>query len=444
MSVGVHAELPGGVRGQRPSWSVARELLGSLLSRMVSIGRLEVRLGHCEPVIAVGTQEPSDLDVAIRLSGTKAALLLALDPEFQLGELYASGALTIERGTLGTFLELVGRNLATGAEPSRLSTAMNALAGLIDEGNSTLLARRNAEFHYDLPESLYRAFLDADMQYSCAYFANPVWDLDTAQLAKKLHIASKLRLRPGQKVLDIGCGWGGLALTLARIADVEVTGITLSAEQLQVARERAEKEHLADRVRFELCDYREIRDRFDRIVSVGMLEHVGKQHFSDFFDRIERLLTEDGVALVHSIGRRRAEGGADRWIRRRIFPGGYIPSLSELSGTIERGGLWITDVEILRLHYAETLKHWRHRFVDRCQPLLADDPRFFRTWEYYLASCEMAFRHTGLMVIQLQLARDIASLPVTRDYMVREEELLDAGGRVPALVAPLPRREKVA
>ena len=427
MSVSVHADWPAR-RDRRPFWSLAREFLGSLLSRMVSVGRLEVRLGHGDPIIAEGPQLRTDLDVAIRLSSPKAALQLALDPEFQLGELYASGALAIEQGSLETFMELLGRNLATGAQPGRLSTGLNALASFVDLGNSTRLARQNAEFHYDLPESLYRAFLDADMQYSCAYFANPQWDLDTAQLAKKLHIASKLRLRPGQQVLDIGCGWGGLALTLARIADVEVTGITLSSEQLQVARRRAEKEQLADRVHFELCDYREVQDRFDRIVSVGMLEHVGKQHFSDFFEAIERLLTDDGVALVHSIGRRRSEGGAHRWIRRRIFPGSYIPRLSELSRTIERTRLWITDVEILRLHYAETLKHWRHRFVDRCQTLLADDPRFFRTWEFYLASCEMAFRHNGLMIMQLQLARDVASLPVTRDYMVREEELLDAGG----------------
>jgi cyclopropane-fatty-acyl-phospholipid synthase len=401
---------------------LGQTLLKSLLRHAVGVGALEIRFDAGAPIH--GGEAGVRPEVAIRLHGSRAPLLLALDPEFQLGELYASGELTIERGSLDALMGLVGRNIAGVAHLTGLSAALNRIVAFIDEGNSTLLARRNAQFHYDLPESMYRAFLDADMQYSCAYFADRTWDLDTAQHAKKLHIASKLCLKPGQRVLDIGCGWGGMALTLARTADVEVTGITLSPEQLQVARRRAENEGLADRVRFELLDYREVNERFDRIVSVGMLEHVGKQHFPAFFDTVERLLTDDGVALIHSIGRRRAYGGSDRWIRKRIFPGGYIPSLSELAGTIERTGLWTTDVEILRLHYAETLKRWRRRFVDRCQQLFVDDPRFFRTWEFYLASCEMAFRHTGLMVMQLQLARDIAAAPVTRDYMFREEEQL--------------------
>ena len=432
MSVAVRAHGPATQEGTALPYRLARKIVTPLVRRMVRVGRLEIRLDQGSPIVGEGAEGP---DVAIRLHGAAAALLLAFDPEYQLGELYSSGRLTIEQGTLGSFMRLIGVNLAHGAEPGGWSPALTMLSTAMDAGNSIIRAGRNARFHYDLPEAMYREFLDPDMQYSCAYFANPAWDLETAQLAKKLHIASKLRLRPGQRVLDIGCGWGGLALTLARVADVEVTGITLSPEQLQVARRRAETEHLADRVHFEQLDYREVGERFDRIVSVGMLEHVGKPHFSAFFEAVERLLTEDGAALVHSIGRRRAAGGADRWIRKRIFPGGFIPALSELSGTIERTGLWITDVEVLRLHYAETLNHWRRRFVEHCRELLADDPRFFRAWEYYLASCEMAFRHNGLMVMQLQLARDVATLPVTRDYMVREEELLAAGGRLPRLAA---------
>jgi cyclopropane-fatty-acyl-phospholipid synthase len=287
----------------------------------------------------------------------------------------------------------------------------SALAGLL-ERNSQRSARRNVARHYDFSERLYRSFLDSDLQYSCAYFARPGMTLDEAQLAKRRHVAAKLLLRPGLRVLDIGCGFGGLALHLARTAEVEVVGVTLSSEQLKVARRRAEEEGLEKRVRFELADYRALTGAFDRIVSVGMFEHVGKPQYPDFFAAVARLLDRRGVALLHSIGRMHGPGLTSAWIRRRIFPGGYIPALSEVAPFIERSGLWLTDLEVLRLHYAETLRCWRERF-------LADlyDDRFCRMWEFYLAASEMSFRYAGFMVFQAQMTHDVGAAPLTRDYM---------------------------
>lgn len=405
-------------------------LLQSLLNRLIRTGRLAIELdnGRMVSAGAVPSDDPA-LDVELRLRGPWSPLLLALDPEFQFGELYASGRLAIERGSLDDLMGIVGRNLEQGAEPGGwIGTGLQHLSTLLDQRNSISLARRNARFHYDLPETMYRAFLDADMQYSCAYFEDPEWSIDEAQRAKKLHIAAKLDLEPGQHVLDIGCGWGGLALTLARMAGVKVTGISLSPEQVRVARSRAQAEGLADQVTFELCDYRELQGQFDRIVSVGMLEHVGRELYGQFFAAVKHLLAPDGVALIHSIGRKDMAGGQRRWVRKHIFPGGYIPRLSQVTAAVERTGLWVTDVEILRLHYAETLHQWRSRFTSHCRELPQTDPRFYRTWEFYFASFEMAFRYYGLMVMQLQLTRDVAALPVTRNYMIANEEGLRAWG----------------
>jgi cyclopropane-fatty-acyl-phospholipid synthase len=283
-------------------------------------------------------------------------------------------------------------------------------------------SRRNVAHHYDLSFDLYRRFLDGDLQYSCAYFPRPDMSLDDAQAAKKAHIAAKLNLTPGQSVLDIGCGWGGMGLTLAGDYGARVTGVTLSQEQLAVATRRAEERGLTGRANFELRDYRDVRGPFDRIVSVGMFEHVGAPNYRAFFARVRDLLADDGVALIHSIGRKGMPAPTDAFIAKHVFPGGYIPALSEVTAAVEEVGLWITDIEILRLHYAETLRCWRERFMaQRGAIALMYDERFCRMWEYYLAVSELSFRHGDHMVFQLQLAKRVDAAPLSRDYMFDRE-----------------------
>jgi cyclopropane-fatty-acyl-phospholipid synthase len=288
-------------------------------------------------------------------------------------------------------------------------------------------AQRNVAHHYDLNGRLYSLFLDRDRQYSCAYFPTGHETLDQAQAAKKRHIAAKLCLdRPGLEVLDIGCGWGGLALTLARDFDARVTGITLSHEQWTEAQARAEQEGLSDRVTFELRDYRTIERRFDRVVSVGMFEHVGVNHFQQFFDQLSACLRPDGVALLHAIGRSHGPGVTNPWITKYIFPGGYCPALSEVVPRAEKSGLMMTDIEILRLHYAETLRHWRWRFAANRDAIAAIyDDRFCRMFEFYLAASELSFRREDQMVFQIQLAHRIDTVPLTRDYIAAQEAALN-------------------
>ncbi|WP_108683528.1 cyclopropane-fatty-acyl-phospholipid synthase family protein [Methyloceanibacter sp. wino2] len=287
--------------------------------------------------------------------------------------------------------------------------------------------RRNVAHHYDIDGSLYDLFLDPDRQYSCAYFEEDGQSLEDAQEAKKRHIAAKLNLSDGMRVLDIGAGWGGLALYLAKTAHVDVTGITLSEEQLKVARDRAAAEGLSKAVRFELCDFRNLEGQFDRIVSVGMFEHVGTAHYRQFFRQLDRLLTDQGVALVHSIGQFDAPTATNPFIAKYIFPGGYIPALSEVMPAIEREGLLTTDVEILRLHYATTLRHWRQRFRSAWHTAAEKfGERFCRMWEMYLACSETGFRYQKLMVFQIQLAKSVDALPLTRDYMTDRERDLRA------------------
>ncbi|WP_454887870.1 class I SAM-dependent methyltransferase [Sphingomonas oryzagri] len=419
-------------------------MLRDLLDKMIKLGRLTVRIGGQKPFSVGGLPiEGADIDVAIQLSDRRTAVRLALDPEFQLGECYMDGTLRIERGTLADLMSVIGHNLNRRPRPTILARIRDTLGRSLSLTNSLARARHNVEHHYDLSESFYRLFLDDDLQYSCAYFENPDATLETAQEAKKAHIAAKLCLQAGQQVLDIGCGWGGLALMLARTANVHVTGITLSSEQLRVARARADAAGLSDRVRFELADYRTLGCTFDRIVSVGMFEHVGLAHFPAYFRAIERLLSEDGVALVHSIGRKDPGHTSDRWTRRYIFPGGYLPTVSQATAALERTGMWLSDLEVLRLHYSHTLRNWRERVeAKRARIEAMYDQRFFRMWSFYLASFEMAFRFNGLMVFQMQIARQLDTLPSTRGYMAeREKELLNQSIAVGEPPSPVARGE---
>ncbi len=394
-------------------------MLHSKLKRLIKFGHLTV-IGPSGRKMAFGPSVYEGPDVAIRITGRLTSLKLALHPDLYLGEAYMNGALIVERGTLWDLLELCGRNL----EPEqmrpldRVSRMANALIRVATQHNARRAAKQNVAHHYDLSNDMYRLFLDDDLQYSCAYFQHPALSLADAQRAKKRLIARKLQLAPGQRVLDIGCGWGGLALSLARTEDIRVLGITLSPEQLKVARQRAEELGLTQRVTFELLDYRDVKGTFDRVVSVGMFEHVGAPNYDRFFFDLSRLLTPDGLALIHSIGRMRGPSTTSSWIRRYIFPGGYIPALSQVLPSIEQAGLWLTDLEVLRLHYADTLRAWRERFMHQRDVAAAIyDERFCRMWEFYLAVSEMSFRYGGFMVFQAQLARRVDAVPLTRDYL---------------------------
>jgi cyclopropane-fatty-acyl-phospholipid synthase len=392
--------------------------LQSYLKRVIHKGALSVRLPSGETIEAGDGSGPP---IAVAVTRRAWALRLALYPSMALGEAYMDGGLIMEQGSIHDLVDLIGRN----AEHRPLKRTGAFARWWLDrrlQANARLAARRNVAHHYDLSVDFYRRFLDPDLQYSCAYFARPDMSLEEAQAAKKQHIAAKLLLKPGQTVLDIGCGWGGLGLSLARAAEVQVDGITLSTEQLAMARWRAESGGLAERARFSLTDYRDVEGPYDRIVSVGMFEHVGRPNYQTYFDQIARLLKDDGVALVHAIGR--AEGPAlnQPWVEKYIFPGGYIPALSEVLPHVERAGLMVADIEILRLHYAETLRCWRERFAARRAEIEAMyDARFCRMWEFYLSISELAFRYRGHFVFQLQLAKRVDAAPITRDYMARND-----------------------
>jgi len=359
----------------------------------------------------------------VRLGARRLDYTLALNPEMSIGEAYMDGLLTIEEGTLFNFLEIAARNYNNFERVARFSLLSRAIRPL-KQHNPIDRARRNVAHHYDLSDHLYELFLDKDRQYSCAYFTSNDDSLEKAQENKKRHIAAKLLLhRPHLKILDIGSGWGGLGLYLAEEASADVTGINLSAEQHKVAEARAAAAGLADRVRFHLCDYREERGRYDRVVSVGMFEHVGKKNYDEFFAKLGELLATDGVALLHSIGYSDAPGPTNPFIRKYIFPGADLPSLSEVFTAVERSGLIVTDVEILRLHYAETLCRWRERFIANWPRIAAlYDERFCRMWEFYLVLCEIGFRFRSMMVFQMQLAKRSDAVPLTRDYMMNWEQ----------------------
>ncbi len=369
-----------------------------------------------------GTGRP---EVRLRLCDPALPRRLILNPQLAVGEAWMDGTLEIAGDDLHGLLELAYRNMEAGmpGSVSRMRESLRHFLRAVQQFNPSPRARRNVAHHYDLSGGLYDLFLDTDRQYSCAYFARPDMSLDAAQEAKKALIATKLRLEPGMRVLDIGCGWGGMALTLARDHGAEVLGITLSEEQLKLARERAEKAGLAHRVRFELMDYRAVEGQFDRIVSVGMFEHVGAPQFRAYFRTIRDRLTEDGVALIHTIGRVTPPAASNPWILKYIFPGGYIPALSEMMAAIEKESLWPCDIEVLRLHYAETLRHWYARFTaNEARARALYDERFCRMWRFYLAGSEQSFRHGINCVYQLQLARRRDAVPITRDYLLAGSE----------------------
>jgi cyclopropane-fatty-acyl-phospholipid synthase len=378
--------------------------------------------------------------LAVRFTTLSAQRWVLLDPELKLGEAFMDGTLIVERGSItdviATLLRQDPVSSPRWALPPRI---LRYLFRRLQQFNPRFRARHNVAHHYDLDGRLYSLFLDGDQQYSCGYFESPDQSLDDAQLAKKRHLAAKLRLRPGANVLDIGCGWGGLALYLAGNTGARVTGITLSQEQFRRAQNRALERGLTRDATFKLVDYRDVEGRFDRIVSVGMFEHVGIGFYDTYFARWGELLTDDGIAVLHTIGRSGRPSITNPWIAKYIFPGGYIPALSEVLPAIERAKLTVTDIEVLQLHYAETLKSWRQRFLaHRDEVLRLYDQRFVRMWEFYLACSEMAFRETDMVVFQIQMAKRKGVAPATRDYITREEarlRKLEAGYAVPLRLA---------
>ncbi len=386
---------------------------------LVSPSGRAVRLGD-------GTGTP----VRCRITSPLWAAKILLDPDLFLGEAWMDGGLLMEEGGIYDLLTILTRNALCARRqpagvkiPYLLRKSLRRLRQINPKGR----ARRNVAHHYDLDGRLYDLFLDADRQYSCAYFEHPGQSLAEAQLAKKRHLAAKLLVKPGMRVLDIGCGWGGLALYLAKVTGAQVVGVTLSKEQWELARERVRNNGLEDQVDIRLMDYRDLKGPFDRIVSVGMFEHVGVNHYGAFFGQVRTLLSAGGIGLLHSINRADGPGATSAWVDKYIFPGGYIPAMSEVLPAVERSGLIVSDVEILRLHYAQTLRAWRQRFLSRReQAERLYDARFVRMWEFYLAGSEVMFR-TGLMNnFQIQMVKDQQAVPLTRDYIHQEEERLRA------------------
>ena len=400
-------------------------LLRTLLRSAIRRGSLNVKWADgSRTVIGDGAGRAANLNFH-----AKAAEWAVLrNPELGIGEAYMAGELDFAPGRAIDFLLLVNDNWQ-GRRPSpwmEFVARLRYLKRRAVQHNDLFRARRNVAHHYDLDERLYRLFLDRDMQYSCAYFETPETGLDEAQWAKKRHIAAKLLLGPDMDVLDIGSGWGGLGLSIAEMTGARVTGVTLSSEQHRVSSERAAEAGLTGRVSFELRDYRRLDRTFDRIVSVGMFEHVGVGHYPEFFATCARLLKPDGVMLLHAIGRTEGPGATNPWIVKYIFPGGYTPALSEVLPVIERSRLIVTDIEILRLHYAETLKAWRERFMAHWDEAAAIyDERFCRMWEFYLAGSEMAFRSGDMVVFQIQMAHRQDAVPLTRDYIGLAERALE-------------------
>ena len=403
------------------------DLLDRFVGKLIKIGELTL-IDASGRRRVYGQATASGRRVTVRLGDSKVVRDVLRHPKVGIGEAYMDGRLQLVEGDLLDLLDLVTANTpweAGGKSRKTIGRGSRKLLSGLASINDRVRSVRNVAHHYDLSDRLYDLFLDSDRQYSCAYFRNPSATLEEAQTAKKEHIAAKLWLKAGQTVLDIGCGWGGMALYLHRIADVDVLGITLSKEQLEVARRRAAQEGVSHRVRFELMDYRDVEGPFDRIVSVGMFEHVGRARYRQFFEKCRSLLAADGVMLLHTIGRMGAPGRPNKWTEKYIFPGYYVPSLSEIVAASEKTKMIAADVEMLRLHYGYTLLHWYRRVQDRREEIIAlYDERFLRMWEFYLASTIVGFRHGGMINYQIQYIRDRHALPITRTYLDEEEERL--------------------
>jgi cyclopropane-fatty-acyl-phospholipid synthase len=406
-------------------WMVMRAILDRIFRQMIKSGRLTV-IWPDKSRSSYGEADTGG--VTLRLRNDRMVRRLVLNPSMGAGEGYMDGDMQFEGCGVYDLIDLIYTNMQhdpTGRNHPmmRLREQAGVFTRRLMQYNPAARSQKNVAHHYDLNGRLYSLFLDRDRQYSCAYFPRGDETLEEAQAAKKRHIAAKLCLdRPGLRVLDIGSGWGGLAMTLARDFGAHVTGITLSQEQLTESRARAEAEGLSDRVRFEFLDYRAVNETFDRVVSVGMFEHVGISHYQSFFDTVRRCLNPEGVALVHAIGRSDGPGTTNAWLRKYIFPGGYSPALSEVLPHVERSGLLVADIEILRMHYAETLRHWRRRFTANRDAIAAlYDERFCRMFEFYLAGSELAFRRCGHMIWQMQMAHRHDVVPLTRDYIAAAE-----------------------
>ena len=358
--------------------------------------------------------------IILRLLDKNLNYKLLLYPDLYFGEAYADGSLKIENGSLTDFLEIALKNVGR-KETNFFSDILNKLRGryrFLTNYNLIKKSKKNAAHHYDLSEKFYDLFLDSNKQYSCAYFKNENDTLETAQSNKINHIIKKLNLKPNQKVLDIGSGWGSLAIEIAKQSQCEVVGITLSKNQYEYSKKKAIELNLENQVEYKMMDYRELDEKFDRIVSVGMFEHVGRKFYKTYFDNISKLLNHDGIALIHTIGSVNPPRSPHPWITKYIFPGGYTPSLSELANPIENSGLIISDMEVLRMHYSHTLRLWKERVLSKKEQVLEMfDEKFFRMWEFYLTSCEMTFKWGDLVVFQLQLIKDTSTTPITRDYI---------------------------
>jgi cyclopropane-fatty-acyl-phospholipid synthase len=404
-------------------------LLDKMLRRVIRTGELIVT-DHDGKVYHYGAPDPERPTVKARLTDKGAANHIIRDPRVGAGEVYMDGRLVFDQGDIRDLVMLIRENAPWEQEghldpKGPLRKLGEQVGGLIDQVNWKSRSRRNAEHTYNLTRRLYELFLDEDRQYTCAYYRDPANSLEQAQLDKKAHIAAKLHLKPGMKVLDIGCGWGGLALYLHRHYDVDVLGVALAPDQIQFCRERAAAEGVADRVKFELMDYRDVEGQFDRISAVGLIEHLGRPHHAGFYAKCHDLLKPDGVMFTHCCGRMGGKGITDKWTRKYIFPGGYIPSLSELVTQAENHKLIVTDVEGLRFHYAHTLEEWYYRTNAHKDEIVAlYDERFFRMWQFYLVGAEAAFRYGALVNWQVQYVRRRDALPMTRDYLDAEEERL--------------------